>query len=656
MRKIFTLIAGMLLVSSGAFAQKKWTNTVVKGDMEGEMPAYVTLGEMEEAGVLIEGKTWNSFWSHEFPKNEISEEQYQGTATIVEDPTNPSNHCARVIARSEAIADSCGNKVAADGKLASWDCQFFIYSTEPIPQGKLVRLTLKVRAEKAGSFETQAHWAPGDYNHYVMFGNVNVTTEWQTFVSDEVTVSADQSKEGDGKAFQSVAFNLSTNAEGNVFYFDDVKLEIKDDVVGPDPEDPGEWVNFLRKGTLSADKFGDFTTFTGRDGADGRDIQARIVEDPIDHQPALNVTTIAWNAIRVDTVYTYDINEETGDTLKDEKGKPIVISEDYNEVNIHIKENGDTLTAIDDWQTQFFVTIKHKFKSNQKFKVVMSARAARVDGEPLEDPVSIDTQAHEMPGQYKHWAFMGSPELTEDWQDFELGSDEEPLTVPSEANGCQTIALNCNKYKDHPINIYFRFQEFSFQEGVVLENERILASENITLPVGAKGNEDGVTVDVDMSELASTLEIDDLEKYLEGDILKVKTLDEDSVEVYTNEALQPATGFAIDQNGFYTEALNSLGLLIGEKIEGNKASFNMVNDGVELDNGISTKLLFTTKAGWYYLYNVQFISQEKYEEQLGISEMTTVKKNYNAIYNLMGRKVNKATKGLYIVNGKKVLF
>ena len=162
MKKVFTLIAGMLLVSSLTFAQKKWTNVVVHGDMEGELPAYTAVDEMFVGGEAVEGAAWNSFWCHEFPQNQIGEEQFQGTATIVEDALVEGNHCARVIARSEAVADSCENKTKNGEALASWDCQFFIFATEPIPEGKLVRMTLDVRAEKEGSFETQAHWAPGD--------------------------------------------------------------------------------------------------------------------------------------------------------------------------------------------------------------------------------------------------------------------------------------------------------------------------------------------------------------------------------------------------------------------------------------------------------------------------------------------------------------
>ena len=171
MKKLFTLLVGVLLAGT-AFGQKNWTNIVVNGDMEGEAPAYEKYGDMP-------AEAWNSFWVHEFPKGEVGETQYQGTATIVEGLGVDGSKCIKVVARSEAQADECQNKVEANGSLASWDCQFFIYATEAMPEGKEVRLTMYVKGDKAGSIETQAHFGPGDYNHYQLFGNVSVTTEWQ---------------------------------------------------------------------------------------------------------------------------------------------------------------------------------------------------------------------------------------------------------------------------------------------------------------------------------------------------------------------------------------------------------------------------------------------------------------------------------------------
>ena len=208
MKKLFTLL-GVVLMASTAFGQTNWKNIIVNGDFEAEVPAYENY-----AGMAADA--WNSFWVHEWPKGEAGETQYQGTATIVEGVGRNGSKCAKVVARSEEAADAAGNKTKNDnGELVSWDCQFFIYATEPMPVGKEVRLTMYVKGDKEGSIETQAHYGPGDYNHYQLFGNVSVTTEWQKVVL-EGTVSSDQGKEGDGKFFQSVAFNLSTDKAGNV--------------------------------------------------------------------------------------------------------------------------------------------------------------------------------------------------------------------------------------------------------------------------------------------------------------------------------------------------------------------------------------------------------------------------------------------------------
>lgn len=645
MKKVFTLIAGMLLVSSLTFAQKKWTNVVVHGDMEGELPAYTAVDEMFVGGEAVEGAAWNSFWCHEFPQNEIGEEQFQGTATIVEDPLNASNHCARVIARSEAVADSCENKTKNGEALASWDCQFFIFATEPIPVGKLVRMTLDVRAEKEGSFETQAHWAPGDYNHYVMFGNVNVTTAWQTVVV-ETQVIADQVKESDGKAFQSVAFNLSTNKEGNVFYFDNVKLEIKDESDKPETED---FINFLRKGTLTDDQvFDNFSTFTGRMGSTNKDEKAEVINDPKDGQPALTVQTIAWNA-------EVALKDSLGnDSIDQDTGEPVFAKYVINEAGDTIL--GGSYGSFDDWRTQFFVSVNHKFKAGEPIKFKMWVRAERVDGEALEDPISLDTQVHTTPGGYIHYSFVGSiNDINEEWQEFEFGYDDEnPQTIPSEGKGGQTIAFNCNKNKDVAVNIYFRFEELAFNEGKVEDNERVLASSDAVFSVGT--NQDGMGEGkLDLTEAMKVLEIEDFASYIDNTKMKVQALDPETEDINFVDVDLTAGAF-INAEGYWQESdENCISLDLDDGGTGNGIlAFITTNYGVTVDaKGIATKFAFE-KDGWRYLFNVTLLDPDAYERYQGISEVNVAPKA-NVIYDLMGRQLTKTGKGLYIVNGKKVL-
>ena len=622
MKKIFTLIAGMLLFGGSAFAQERWTDLVINGNMEG-----------------AQDPKWSSFWCHDWrrglgdfdPESEQRYDnddpengQFQGFAEIIEDPANPANHCARVIARSEAEADEAGNKVAAQGSLASWDCQFFIYAKETVPEGKMIKMTLKVKADKAGSFETQAHWKPGDYNHYVMFGNINVTTEWQT-VEVETTLTADQCKEGDGKFFQSVAFNLSTNKEGNVFYFDDVKLEIKDPTP---PSDFEGWFNFLRKGTESEDQVGNFTTFTGRDGIDGIDKKARLVADPVDGQPALNVTSIG--------------------AMLDANGEPIFKADGtaVKEIQVKTDDNGEEYNdsiGIDNWQTQFFVTIPHTFKTGEKFKLVMQARA--------DQPCTVETQVHGAPGGYIFWQAVGNLELTEEWQDFTFpeGSseeDEEGVEVTSDQNGFSTIAFNCNVLKEVN-NYYFRFTVFAVNQADVTDNERIMGKETIYLPV-PDDKETVATAEIDMAQMMETLGVENLKDFVNDNTLKVGLEEGFSAETTVT------MGVPVDANGYFTESLD--GIIIGindENMSGSVANFEITNEGAPLGAGsILTKFCFV-KDGWYYVYNITLVDGAHYAELQGIADVNVAQKNSGIIYDLTGRKVSKAVKGLYIMDGKK---
>ena len=646
MKKIFTLLAVMLFVCGSVSAQKKWTSVIVNGDMEG-----------------AQDPMWSSFWVHDWraagwdfnpdsgqqydssTETETSPGQFQGFAQIVEDPANASNHCARVIIRSKEEADAAGNTTTDSGNnkpdWAEWDSQFFIYATDSIPQGKQVRLTMKVKGEKAGTMQTQAHFTPGNYNHYQLFGDIEYGTEW-TSIEVEAIVSADHTQASSGKGFQSVAFNLSTMQDGNTVYFDDIKLEVKDQDSGDDTLEG--YVNFLRKGTLSADKINSYTSFTGRDGKVGQDVQARVVNDPVDGQPALNVTTIGWNASSILK------NAEGTDSL-DAEGEPV-----YG--YYYIKEEGDTLKnsqgnyGMDDWQTQFFATVKHAFKEGENYKFVLWGRAARVDGQPLEEEISIDTQVHTMPGQYKHYDFVGSLSLNEEWQRFEFGNDDEPRQIASQANGCQTVAFNCNKYKDHAVELYFRFEELSFEKKKVVDSERALDTEAVTLPLAA--DEEPIVGKIDMNNALTALGVDkpiynfiDSDKPMKFIVIDPETESEKFVDV------DLSAGPGIDADGHYTSDMNSIILETNEdESKDGILAINISNCGVALEAGKSIDTKFAVEHDfWRYVYNVSFIDKDVYT---GVSEVKAESKA-NTLYDLMGRQLNKAAKGLYIMNGKKVL-
>jgi hypothetical protein len=96
---------------------------------------------------------------------------------------------------------------------------------------------------------------------------------------------------------------------------------------------------------------------------------------------------------------------------------------------------------------------------------------------------------------------------------------------------------------------------------------------------------------------------------------------------------------------------------------GNVAVFDILNYTVDAPGTIPTKLIFSVpedasaqegyaRRAWSYLYNISLMGSDAYKEALAVSEVKTAKTD-GAIYDLSGRRVAKATKGLYIKDGKK---
>ena len=289
-----------------------------------------------------------------------------------------------------------------------------------------------------------------------------------------------------------------------------------------------KWFNFLRKGTLSDDRVGNFTNFTGRFGKTNKDEKAVIVADPLDGEPALTLTTIAYN-------YQEPLIDDDGQPVLDTEGNQMY--KDYYQ-----REDGSLKDNIDDWDTQFHVSIPHKFKSGQKFKLKFWARATK--------PVQIYAQAQSMPGNY-----LGNldlyQDLTEEWQLFEYeGDDGEGVNA---VDNMQTVSFNCNTNKTDVITIYFRFDEFSCDIDDVPEDERTLKRENLKYPV-PEVNKDA-TFNLDLAPMMEVLGVDDLSAFLHETTMRVREMitegegDEAKTVIRYSNLIQPTMGSYISANG-----------------------------------------------------------------------------------------------------------
>lgn len=357
-----------------------------------------------------------------------------------------------------------------------------------------------------------------------------------------------------------------------------------------------KWFNFLRKGTLSDDPVsGNFTNFTGRFGRTNKDEKGVVVDDPKDGQPALYLTSIAFN-------YQEPLVDNEGNPVLDADGQP-----EYQ--NYYQKEDGTLVDAIQDWDTQFHVSIPHKFKSGQKFKLKFSARA--------DKPVTIYAQAQSLPGNYLGELSLtngNAQNLTEEWQTFEyVGADGEGEDA---LDGMQTISFNCNTNKNEVINFYFRFEEFSCDIADVSEDESTIKRESLKYPVPAIEQE--TSFKLDMTPMVETLGIDNLEDFLDDYTMKMRvitTVDEKTVVGYSDN-IQPTTGAYIGSNGSMLYEEGGVSLYFPEEgISDNEATLTFFNVNLNLTKGniVKSRILFE-KQNWNYAYDLMLMSQEDYDD------------------------------------------
>lgn len=606
MKKGFTLIAGMLLLSSGAFAQAKWTSVINNGDMEGEEVS--------------------NYWAKDFPDGG---ERSEGPGRIIVDPENENNHVLVL-------------KVAAEGEYSDrWESQFWIIANEEIPENKLLRVSMKIKCvgESAGHFGTQGHDISRNYVGFNTFGEFDVPTEWWEWTW-----------EGESPAgVSAVCFDLWTDQnKGKEFYIDDIVMEIKD---GTPPKELDGWFNVVKSGGIVGEDVYQYNwnvkRIHGRSDSyfavsgiqnDGKGtVPCPIVNDPVDGQPAYTLTsTVAteW----ADTTINIDGTNKSPVPYFPRK----------------IEDQEDTLEILKGYTTQLFVGGNHIFKKGEKYHFKMKMRATQ--------ETSASAQMHYTPGDYKHWQMLdGSIKPNEDWQEYEYDGE-----ITNDQAGGTSIAFNLNEWNyndpenDVPITYYFRDIEFCVNSAEILEADRVLAGDTVSWAAPAKNPDatTGLDVKVDLTNAVQAFGLESAEELFNG---RYKILIKDE-----NEAIVPydisELDYYIDDKGLYADTGINI-FCDTENIEGNEVTFTLFNTDIDIDSktNIVTKIYLVkpedgepaadhVKRSWDYELNINILG----DEVLGINELQFAAENAGTIYDLSGRKVAKAAKGLYIMDGKKL--
>ena len=163
--------------------------------------------------------------------NQIYFEQVEGD--IVKEPLNPED-CVNA---TEVVVNAGERNMSIDeakaaGLLADpanptdeekatyngqpWDNQFFLIGNRALAVGEEVYLKFEYKADAAATVGSQNSTGAGGYLHYAGIGNLNFTTEWQTY-EGTITIPAETKDNQD-----SWTFNLSNMKEANKYYFKNI--------------------------------------------------------------------------------------------------------------------------------------------------------------------------------------------------------------------------------------------------------------------------------------------------------------------------------------------------------------------------------------------------------------------------------------------------
>ena len=284
---------------------------------------------------------------------------------------------------------SRGIEVAAAAQVQDpWESQVWIVLDEALPEGSSLHVEFDYKANQAATVGTQAHGVPGEYQHWSALGDVNFTTEWQHF-SKDITVDASMAKgdNGNGDGIGVISIAFNLSQESKDVVYNFDNFGVWSQA--PVPVD--EWTDLIVNGTMEGDDMSCF--YVTEQGIGG---------------PYL---AYAFDGIGVDGSKAVRVQSADG--------------------------------PANDWDTQFFIRLPYELPAGTKYKLSFDYKADVAGG--------CDTQSHNEPGQYIHWACAGSPSFTTEWQSYSYEGN-----VLSECDGTedtnshimknfQTIAFNLAK-------------------------------------------------------------------------------------------------------------------------------------------------------------------------------------------------------------------
>ena len=444
---------------------------------------------------------------------------------------------------------------SADKPANAWDTQFFVRLPYQLPAGTKYKISFDIKADAAAKSSTQIHAEPGGWKGNA-FGDVNFTTEWQSF-EKEGNVAADM---------QTFVFNLAELATANVYVFDNVKVLISEAVKNTLTLNPAtNPVAYPSEAVLAARE----------------DLKAAIAEaEAIDTTDKLGVEELTA-AITEAKKHTSANTLEEIETAKADLATAIAA---FNEANKPVVTHTWDFTK---WSEATVANLK------------ADAAASKVAG----------------------------------WSDVEKKADAEAGADPTEAS------------KD---NCFWAV----IPEGGELTANGVAIEELKGLQFGATfaGNRSlAIAVNYAVADASKDFGPYNGPAYL--------WLGGAGFECFTIPAVKGGTKITMGVESHKITDARGVQLFAGETelkdAEGNAvaAPTTYTEQTWAVPAGVAYDIVVKNTKGCH----IYFIDAE--QDEATLTSISTVKSNVmnNAIYNLNGQKVNKAHKGLFIINGKKVV-
>ncbi|MBR5657724.1 MAG: hypothetical protein IKW98_13740 [Prevotella sp.] len=127
--------------------------------------------------------------------------------------------------------------------------------------------------------------------------------------------------------------------------------------------------------------------------------------------------------------------------------------------------------ASQDWDAQFWINLPETLPEGTKYRGSFALRASM--------GATADTQAHADPSDYIHWAMIGSPTFTTEWDTYSFeGEISAEQAGPNSGGGLMhSIAFNLSKDKANDIDFFFdnvKFEVFKLGTMAEFSNDVIL--------------------------------------------------------------------------------------------------------------------------------------------------------------------------------------